>query len=279
MIEQIQKEKIEKFIDEKEKKTLMWQLNENLEELWLDVKIGEWLKNDEMLLSYAQMYLNESKSIFDSFKMQFIELKAKIQCPYFEDFKVFLNELKQWENTKNQNESSEFIDDAHQFLGTKVSDIESQPYYKNPEKGGTTRCSATAQFNWLDFWLTLPKWNAYDAWAIVPSISAYIDTIPNWNQAEKPKATRPSISVDDFNLSDNSNFADIYTSSNSNYGHRAVAFKDWTWQWYVLDPYTRVNGNLDDKPKKLEDYMSQRKIVKSNFYTSAWYNPKEINYA
>lgn len=276
MINQI--EQVTTYIEEKEKTTSVGQLDENLESLWLDIKISSRLKNDETLLDYAKMYLNESKSIFDNFKMQFISLKAKILCPYFDDFKIFLDELKLWNNTNKPNETPEIIDDTHEFFWTKISEIESQPYYKNPEEGGTTRCSATAQFNGLDFGLTLPTGNAYDAWSKVPTISAYTDTIPSWNQAEKPSANWPAIAIDNFIPTDDSNFADIYTSSQSGYGHRAIAFKDSLWEWYVLDPYTRVNWILDGSPKKLDDYMNQRKVVKSNFYTASNYSPTERQY-
>ena len=270
-------EKIKTYIEEQESKTSVGKLDENLANLWLDVKISSRLKNDTKLLEYATLFLSEEKTIFTTFQLQFLELKASLTCPYFDDFKIFLEELKQWNNTNKPNETPEAIDDTHELFWTKVSEIESQPYHKNSTTW-VTRCSATAQFNGLDFWLTLPTWDAYTAWAKIPTISAYTDTIPSWNQTEKPNANRPAISIDNFTPSDDSNFTDIYTSSQSGYGHRAVAFKDGLWNWYVLDPYTRVNWILDGSPKKLEDYMNQRKIIKANFYTASKYIAQERAY-
>lgn len=270
-------EEIKSYIDQKEKETSVWQLDESLESLWLDVKVSSWLKNDEKLLDYAQMYLKEPKSIRETIKIPFLELKASITCPYFDDFKNFMKELKQWNNNEEVNNNTEVIDDTHEFIWKKVSDIKSQPFYKNASTG-VTRCSATAKFNWLDFGVELPSWDAYDAWSKVPSVSSYNKTIPDWKKTEKPNSNWPAISIDSFLPSDDSNFADIYIESSSDYGHRAIAFKDNLWQWYILDPYTRVNWILDDSPKKLQDYISQRKILKSNFYTSAWYSPQERQY-
>ncbi len=276
-------EEIKTYIEEQESKTSVGQLDENLESFWFDIKISSRLENDTKLLEYATLFLSEEKTIFTTFQLQFLELKASLTCPYFADFKLFLEELKKWENT-NENTNSSTIDtiwDEHLFLWIKVSDIKSQPYYK-PVADWSTRCAKTARFNWLDFGLALQSGNAYDAGTLVPTVAqSYVETIPDWKENERPNTNWSARTIYEFkNMeNDNINFADIYTDSKSTYGHRAVAFKDVTWQWYVLDPYTRVNGILDNSPKKLEDYMSQRKIVKSHFYTSTEYNPEARKYS
>jgi hypothetical protein len=58
------------------------------------VQISHWLKNDEKMLNYAKLYLKNKKNIMESFKIQFLELRISVTCPYFEDFKIFLDELK-----------------------------------------------------------------------------------------------------------------------------------------------------------------------------------------
>ncbi len=287
MIEQINKEKIKTFIEDKEKTTSIWQLNENLEELWLDVKIGEWLKNDKKMLTYAEhfLWLKESWGLFWWIKMQFLELRLSMTCPYFEDFKSFLGELKKWEDTealdsddkKNESDNIDVIINNNEFMWTKVSEIKSQPFYKNPGSW-VTRCAATARFNALDFGLNLPWGNAYDAWKNPWSKTK--ETLPESKQNKKPSSSWSALDLEDFPKSDDKiNFADLYTQSNSGFGHRVAGFKDWSWQWYVLDPYTRVNGRLDNSPKKIEDYMNSKKIIKSHFYTSPGYISKIRKYA
>lgn len=286
MIEQINKEKIQTFIEEQEKTTSIWQLNENLEELWLDVKIWEWLKNDQKMLTYAEhfLWLKESWDLFWWIKLQFLELRLSITCPYFEDFKSFLKELKIWDDTEelddNQDHTSDNIDIVShntEFMWTKVSEIKSQPFYKNPGSW-VTRCAATARFNALDFGLDLPWWNAYDAWK--NPWSNIQKTLPASKQNKKPSSSWSSLDINSFPKSDGEiNFVDLYTSSSSKYGHRVVWFKDGTWQWYVLDPYTRVNWKLDNKPKKIEAYVKSKKIVKGHFYKSSWYRFESKKYA
>lgn len=58
------------------------------------------------------------------------------------------------------------------------------------------------------------------------------------------------------------NFADVFTGSKSQYGHRCVAFKRGE-QWYVLDPY--VNKTTDPVP--LAQYPRAGQIRKAALYT------------
>jgi hypothetical protein len=44
-------------------------------------------------------------------------------------------------------------------------------------------------------------------------------------------------------------------------------------EWYVLDPYIKINGKTSIKPIKLGVYMKKwRKIIKAHFYHSNWYS-------
>ena len=62
------------------------------------------------------------------------------------------------------------------------------------------------------------------------------------------------------------NVADIYPDSKSKYGHRAVAFRDQSGEWMVLDPYVKVSGTKSTDPKPLKDYVEERPVLKAHFY-------------
>jgi len=304
-----QSEKIWEYIQEKEKYTIIWTLDsiksefdslvwKEEKETWDWLKLFEWLKNDKNLLTYAELKNKEESKLsgWDKLKMNLLELKLSITCPYFSDFKDFLEELKKWEyipqpweswNTWdssqwNENiettETTEKIDGSENtelvkhntFLGVNIDSIVSSPYYKNSQTG-VTWCSKTARENWKRFWLVLPSWDAYNAWE--KPWQDCLFTLPADKVNEKPKKKWKKIELTEFILSNKWNYADMYVESWSNYGHRASAFKDDAGQWYVLDPYTRVNGRLDTSPKKLEDYAKTKKILKVHFYESKWYVP------
>lgn len=310
-----QSEKIWEYIQEKEKYTIIWTLDsiksefdalvwKEKKETWDWLKLFEWLKNDKNLLTYAELKNKEESELsgWDKLKMNLLELKLSITCPYFSDFKVFLEELKKWDYvpessagasteditvtqpdtqwwsdmTSQVDEYTENIHQWHEFCNVTIWEIHSYPYYKN-SKTWVTWCSTTAQMNGQNFWLNLPHWDAYNAWAKPWKDVLY--TLPKNKINKKPSKQWPSLTASEFqSVKDDSNFADIYVESKSNYGHRAVAFRDVSWQWYVLDPYIRVKWILDDSPKKLEDYLSAKKIVKSHFYKSNWYTDKELAY-
>jgi len=282
---------IKEYIENKQKDSAPWALETIRTEfnslIWKEEKetrdwlhLFEWLKNDKNLLQYAELKMKDKKEMkrWDKMKMELLELKLSITCSYFKDFKSFLEELKKWEyeseSIQSWNESLDFTD--HEFCWLWLWEIQSYPYYKNSETQ-TTWCSRTAWMNWQNFWLNLPRWDAYDAWTKPWEDS--LDSIPKTKKDKKPSKNWEALNISQFNsVSSDINFADIYTESQSNYWHRAVAFKDNTWQRYVLDPYTRVKGVLNNTPKKLEDYMSCKKIVKAHFYKSNWYSNKELTY-
>ena len=335
-----QLEKIKEYIQEKEKKSIIWLFSEmkaefdslvskETKETRESLHIFEWLKNDKNLLTYAELKNKEWElSWWEKVTLQLLEVKLSITCPYFLDFKDFLEELKKWEstpesqvvqqqdatnptqsesvsptptqsesvspsqsentgaenpdikwkqtNTPKENQSVETVTQIHEFCNLPLWEIQSYPYYKN-RRTWWTWCSATAQMNWKNFGIDLPKWDAYNAW--IKPWKRCICSIPENKKNKKPSKNRPSLKVQEFkSVQQSANFADIYVESKSNYGHRAVAFRDSTWQWYVLDPYIRVNWKLDNSPKKIEDYILSRKIVKSHFYKSNWYSDKELSY-
>lgn len=277
------KEKVEEYIKakEEEKKAewsdllgsvaeLVWVENETKDEL----NLFKWLKNDENLLQYAELATKAENLTFgESIRFKLLELKLSVTCSYFSDFKIFLKELKAWTNTSWNDESIESYIDGEwnwkrEFCWIPVTQIQSLPYQRSSTTW-VTWCAKTARENWERFWLNLPHWNAYDAgtkpWADC------LATIPGGRKNEKPQNKRSWITLETFKSECKWNYADIYTNSTSNYGHRAAAFKDSSWQRYVLDPYTRVNWRLDNTPKKLDDYLQSRKIVKAHFYESTWY--------
>jgi hypothetical protein len=174
-----------------------------------------------------------------------------------------------WTSMETASESSEVS--THTFCWTSVTNIQSEPFEKN-SRTWVTWCSKTAHNNWKNFWIILPSGNAYDAWERPWKDS--IQTIPANKTDKRPQKSWEWISISTFKGIKKGNYADIYVSSKSNYGHRATAFKDDSGQWYVLDPYTRINWKLDNTPKKLEDYLNARKIVKTHIYESKWYKKK-----
>lgn len=257
-------------------------------EFWF---LSERLRNDKGLLAYAELAMQKEKlSIWKSIKLKLLDMKLSITCPYFEDFKDFLEELKRWKDTSRSDDSKQNDEEtdtetdewskeskeatAHTFCGVNIDNIKSEPFERS-DKNGITRCSKTARNNWKNFNVNLPRGNAYDAWKAPWKDS--VKTIPEDKTNEKPLNSWSWIEASSFESLTKWNFADIYTNSKSNYGHRASAFKDDNWEWYVLDPYTRVNWKLDNSPKKLKDYLSVRKIVKANIYESRWYKSMQAS--
>ena len=169
---------IKEYIENKQKDSAPWALETIRTEfnslIWKEEKetrdwlhLFEWLKNDKNLLQYAELKMKDKKEMkrWDKMKMELLELKLSITCSYFKDFKSFLEELKKWEyeseSIQSWNESLDFTD--HEFCWLWLWEIQSYPYYKNSETQ-ITWCSRTAWMNWQNFWLNLPRWDAYNAW-------------------------------------------------------------------------------------------------------------------
>ena len=275
--------KVKDYIEQKENSEWNGELINTVADLvWLEKEAKDWilserLKNNEGLLSYAKLVLKtENLNFWEKMKKWLLEVKLSITCPYFSDFKDFLEDLKRWSdtsitatpttNSETTTETTETLN--HTFFGTNINNIKSEPFQKN-SKTWVTRCSKTARFNWKNFWINLPSWDAYKAWKNPWKDS--ISTIPSDKKNETPNKSRKWIHTSSFKSINKGNYADIYTNSKSGYWHRAAAFRDDNWQRYILDPYTRVNGILDNSPKKLEDYLKTRKIVKAHIYESKWY--------
>lgn len=300
------KAKVEEFIETNEQTKWYWKLAETVADLaWVEKEtkewfLSKWLKNDENLLKYAELTMKTEKlNFWESIKHRLLELKLSVTCPYFADFKYFLEELKRWTNTSTTNSSPDTTNTSNtesitatnaastsgtptettsessetltpKFCWTNISGIRSEPFERN-SRTWVTWCSKTARNNWKNFWIVLPSWNAYDAWKLPWRDS--IQTIPQDKINKQPQKSWKWIEASAFKSITRWNYADIYVESKSNYGHRAAAFKGDNWQWYVLDPYVRVNNIMDNSPKKLEDYMRARKIVKAHVYESKWYLP------
>ena len=149
--------------------------------------------------------------------------------------------------------------------GFDVAKIHSVPARKNP-KTWVTLCAATAKFNAQKFGLTFPSGNAWDASTSKPIEQEYRASLPISKKEERPNWNWKPLSIADFDAMKDVNVADIYPDSKSKYGHRAVAFRDQTGEWMVLDPYIKVPWTDATEPKKLEDYMKIRKVFKGHFY-------------
>lgn len=275
---------IKEYIENKQKDSVSWTFEsiktefnsliwKEKKETWDWLKLFEWLKNDKNLLTYAELKSKEKDlKRWEKVKMDLLDLKLSITCPYFKDFKTFLEELNKWESVSQTwetwSESAEF--QGKTFCGFSINNIKSYPYYKNSETW-VTWCSKTARENGKKFGIVLPSGNAYDAWK-EPGNDCIV-TIPSNKIHDRPTKRWNEISEWEFLSNSKWNYADIYVKSKSDYGHRAAAFKDDSGQRYVLDPYTSVNWSMDTTPKKLEDYIKVRKILKAHFYESKWYVP------
>lgn len=297
---------VQDYIQEHESDSVAWGLSELINTITGNESsetgsedkfhLFDWLKNDTNLMAYAELVMKTEKlNIWESLKKNILELKLSITCSYFADFKIFLEELKKWENTnvpvsqtatdasttetRNVSSSSSSTDSGQldsltlkTFCWISVNEIKSEPYYKNPTTW-VTWCSYTARLNWEHFWLSLPNWDAYKAWTN-PWNDA-LSTIPSNKRTDEPSNKWKWIASLEFASISKWNYADIYIESKSTYGHRAAAFKADDGQRYVLDPYTRVNWVLDNSPKKIEDYINTKKIVKAHIYESDHYK-KEL---
>jgi hypothetical protein len=150
-------------------------------------------------------------------------------------------------------------------IGTlpKSLPICSEPFERSNK--GTTLCSRTAWKNGQNFGINLPRGDAFVAKDLPPISSAF-----------QQKITEPHALKSDFSaLAPESNFADVYTTSKSRYGHRAIAYLNQSdRKWYVLDPYTsggNASSTTKTAPLLLSEYQKQREIIQANFYTSEYY--------
>lgn len=159
------------------------------------------------------------------------------------------------------------------FHWKPLYEISSHKLMRDPETGKFC-CSKTAWFNGRQFGVSLPRWNAYEA--LTHPWRTALRSVPQNKKYKQPKAIRPAVTQEDFlSVKKNINFVDFCTYTKSKFGHRAVWFRDDKWEWYILDPYTKVNWRKNESPKKLEDYLKRRKIVKAHFYHSSWYTKEQ----
>ncbi len=131
--------------------------------------------------------------------------------------------------------------------------IVSGPIEHSPS--GSTMCSKTARENGERlFGMRLPRGNAIDVQnGYGPEGLRHSDD-PTKSPIEISNGLPPS--------DPKANFADVFTGSKSEYGHRAVAFKDGD-AWLVLDPYVTKTSH----PVSLADYEKLRPIRKAALYS------------
>ena len=152
------------------------------------------------------------------------------------------------------------------YIGSlpKSFPVKSAPFERS--ESWCTLCARTAWKNGQTFGVNLQRGNAYDAARMSPISSSFQKKI---GSVDKKEYLHSDFSA----LSPGSNFADIYTTSSSKYGHRAVAFLNQRdGKRYVLDPYPKWMGR-STQPVTLDDYQKKtnRKILQANFYKSEYY--------
>lgn len=126
MNENEQKE-IEWYIAEKNEENPVAQLENLAWEVWLwkekkewddGLHLFEWLKNDEKLMKYAELYLKyaelemkgEKVRDRDKFKLELLWLRLSITCSYFKDFQTFLERMKQKKDVGRNTETNSIIE-------------------------------------------------------------------------------------------------------------------------------------------------------------------------
>lgn len=246
------------------------------EKIWISPNLCDWVlwqKTLDHLVSYIVWIDDYAEWIWkETAKYLFNTLSWS---PKWEpDFiKKAKEEYKKQKELKNQTTNNDFLkttNDSQTFWWLNLFEIISYPTIKS-EKTQSYCCSKTARINWEKFWLKLPRWDAYVAWKF-PS-SSTISTLPKNKINETPLSGWHWLTADNFNQIENgANFADIFASSGTDYGHRAVAFRTSLGKRFVLDPYIKINWKLSNLPIPLEKYILKwRKIVKAHFYHSDWY--------
>ena len=136
--------KIKEYIQNKEKNAL----TSVIEEFTWELKFLNFFKNDKDLQEYAELSLKSDNelTIKDSLKMAKLEMLLPIKCKYFEEFKKFLEDLKQngWSESQLENtswESSEWGADSSQNPGTET------PSEWNADSSQNPGTETTSQWN------------------------------------------------------------------------------------------------------------------------------------
>lgn len=95
----------------KEFDSLAWEIWISKEKEWWDSpKLFEWLKNDEKLLKYAELKMNEENlKWWEKIKMELLELRLSITCSYFKDFQTFLERMKHRDDVGWNTETNSII--------------------------------------------------------------------------------------------------------------------------------------------------------------------------
>lgn len=144
------------------------------------------------------------------------------------------------------------LDRGGRPAGVPMGGISSGPAERSPS--GSTLCSKTARENAERiFGVRLRRGDAIDVQNSYGAEGLRHSSDPSRSPTEIASGLPPS--------DPNANFADVFTGSKSEYGHRCVAFKK-NDAWYVLDPY--VNKTTDPVP--LAQYPRANQIRKAALY-------------
>lgn len=183
-------------------------------------------------------------------------------------------EIAEWVKKVIEPLKEDFSKKNYEKYGFDKTIVKSAPYEKSPS--WSTLCSKTAQRNAQDFWVILERGNAYDASTKLNAhYQEWVDSLVvtnMWQGYERRRVTSSWKDIPIKKLNEQSaewNFADLYTSSKSEYGHRAIAFRWKDGMRYVLDPYNY--GSKDINPKPLEWYLTKVTIKKARLYKAKKY--------
>lgn len=142
-----------------------------------------------------------------------------------------------------------------------------------------TLCSKTARENAERFGINVPSGNAYDAGRKKQidddtfKLSVGKIKYPIAEHMDKKLLSENFSALQSDKKFQQSNVADIYTTSSFSYGHRAFAFLNQTdGKRYVLDPYP-IAMSKSTTPILLEEYKSKtnRVVIHAKFYQSSHY--------
>ena len=115
----------QKIIDYKKEKESMSLINQVNETFWTDIKNPLNDKKENPFDKWAELYLKEKKTIWQTAKMSFLELRLSIFDKDFKSFKEELDNLKEWIINNSNNTDSPNSQQKTDSKDTKTdSDIE-----------------------------------------------------------------------------------------------------------------------------------------------------------
>lgn len=182
-MEALKESKVKDYINKKEqaewKSSLAGTILEltSLEKEVKDWFLSEWIKNDKGLLSYAELAMKKNLNFWESIKFKLLDVKLSLTCPYFTDFKSFLERLERW------NDTSDTSTESQTNTWSTKSKVETADW---KVESATQWAISIAKDNsyWYEWWgignKNGKKW--YDCQSLVRGsfIHAWLDVPPSW---------------------------------------------------------------------------------------------------